>query len=221
MKRSLYVACLVFIVSACSSKSITPVNQQTTSVSIPSITTTPTNTATLPPTNTPKPTPTITTVPADVLENALATYRAILLVHVTANLLNETSIQVRDGKLEGLDRLKPMILLKTLVDELDADLGQVKVTEELKPFFEHAVAIHAVTSDTWNRWLNSEIESKDLVPEYAPNLIEIENVISEADQIMHSKYGYKMSTLEAAREDVFMQTVDLLTATPPATTATP
>jgi len=179
----------------------------------------PTETATLTstPTETPTPTasatwtltPTATPIPEELARNTLNEYRTMVVIQVNSELLSETADRVQSGELSGIEQAMIILVLSTLIQEVETALPVLVTTEALSVYWRDVVAVHEQTKDIMRRWVTQEILSPRVVGEMESVLTLAEETLAAAEAGLAQDFGFGPILLAEQREEVLGYVDDL------------
>ena len=221
MNKFFYIL-IAFLLAACGSTPATQ-NQVQNIPSSMTVAPAPSSTYTLTPlptdtpipttTPTPLPTHTPTPLPTEVQGQLLQTYKFLVFIELNVNLLNETATRVNSGELSGPSSFGTILALSIVVNAVEEGIPDIVPLEDLKPYWEDALAVHAGTKDILSRWLNDEIDSAKVMEEIGPFIEQIDKINSDAEHTLSKEYGFDSAELASTRDGV-MQSIGELFATP-------
>jgi hypothetical protein len=189
MLRNFLVVTIVFILCACSTGQATtissnkPIGISNNGTSIPISTVTP------------------TALPVEMKNEILQAYKLLLFIQIDANLIQETANRVNSGELSKNDSGGLILAIATLAAGLDEEIAGIKPTNELRTQLNQAVAIHYQTKSIIHSWFMGEIDSSAVLDEIKKPITDMENIISSADEVLSTMYGFDPNELQKVRDD--------------------
>jgi hypothetical protein len=215
-KRSLWLL-LIVLITACTPRE----NAQPSLVETPQVVASPTLLAseTLIPTATvtftPAPTTTATLIPLSEEELAMLNqvYRILLFIQIDMRMLDEIAEKVQAGELVGIETVGALMVLATVVNEVDTAIQSATPPDLIKDDWEAALQAHEETKQLITDWVNEEMDSSGIRAEAEDKLGEIDQLMESVEKTLAEYYGFDQEEMRRSREAV-VESVNEIFATP-------
>ncbi len=215
-KRTLSLLLILFI-TACTPGG----NSQPPLAETPEVVTSPTMLAseTLIPTATvtftPAPTTTATLIPLSEEELAMLNqvYRILLFIQIDMRTLDEIAEKVQAQELVGIETVGALMVLATVVNEVDTAIQTATPPELIWDDWEAALQAHEDTKQLITDWVNEEIDSSGIRAEAEVKLGEIDKLMERVEMALAEHYGFDQEEMRLNRESV-VESVNEIFATP-------
>jgi hypothetical protein len=146
-------------------------------------------------------TPFATPLPEALSEQIEQTYTTLVLIQANAELLNESATRVQSGELDGLEGLGAVFAVAALIAAVDESIPQTMPPDPLRSAWNAATVVHQQTKDLAGRWLDKQVDSAQVVAEIEPLLTSIGEIVTEAEAVLGTEYGFDSDMLTRERED--------------------
>lgn len=208
---------LIVLITACTPGG----NSQSPLVETPQVVTSPTMLAseTLIPTATvtftPAPTTTATLISLSEEELAMLNqvYRILLFIQIDMRMLDEIAEKVQAGELVGIESLGALMVLATVVNEVDNALQEVTPPELLREPWQTALQIHEETKQMITDWVNQHEDSAGILAATPEKMAAMEDLMNEVESVLSEYYGFDQEEMRRSREAV-VESVNEIFATP-------
>lgn len=142
------------------------------------------------------------------------TYKALVLVQATAELLSETAKRVQSGELEGFESFGSLIAIGAIASGIDESLPQITPPDYLASDVRAAISLNDDIQALLSRWFDSEIDSTVVLEEIDPLLIEIDSLLTEAEEKLARESDLDAETLERTRQEAMESISEVFETTP-------
>lgn len=205
IKRSFWLL-LIVLFSACTPGG----NAQPSLAETPEVLTSPTMQAsetliaTATATSTPAPTTTATLIPLNEEELAMLNqvYRILLFIQIDMRTLDEIAEKVQLEELVGIETVGALMVLATVVNEVDTAIQSATPPELIREDWEAALQTHEDTKQLITDWVNEEIDSAGIRAEAEAKLGEIDELMDRVEMALAEHYGFDQEEMRLNRESV-------------------
>ncbi len=153
-------------------------------------------------TATPEPTPTKISVSAADHENALKTYKTVLVIYMDSYLLNETAKSVASGELEGIAGGMALLLAASFVNAVEESLPNVTPPTFMADYWAEAKAAHDQTKNQIAHWYNKETDSAGVKEKMSSVMADLEALLTQIEKDLMQNYGFTADEFLAVRAEV-------------------
>jgi hypothetical protein len=158
--------------------------------------------------------PTRTPLSSASLEQIEETYKALVLVQATAEVLNETAKRVQSGELEGFESFGALIAVGAVAAAVTEFLPQVSPPDYLVSEVRAARSLNDDVRTLLGRWFDREINSATVLEEMVPLLTEVDSIIQGAEEKLAREAGLSAQSLTQARQDAMAAVSEVFESTP-------
>lgn len=153
---------------------------------------------------TPAPTATATLIPltGEELDRLNQVYRILVFIQVDMSMLEEIAEKVQAGELVGIESLGALMVLATVLNEVDNALQEVSPPELLQEPWETALQIHEETKQMITDWVNQHEDSTSILAATPQKMAAIEDLMNDVETILSEYYGFDQEEMRRSREAV-------------------
>lgn len=217
MKHTLSIV-LILLVTACTPGGNSQPSQSDTSdaVMTPSVLASETLVPTPSATFTPTPTATATLIPltGEELDMLNQVYRILVFIQVDVSTLEEIAEKVQAGELVGIESLGALMVLATVLNEVDNALQKVTPPQLLREPWQNALQIHEETKQMITDWVNQHEDSTGILTATPQKMAAMEGLMNEVETILSEYYGFDQEEMRRSREAV-VESVNEIFSTEP------
>ncbi len=150
-----------------------------------------------------------TPLPDELVNQILQTYRALVLIQVNAELLDETASRVQSGELVDSEETDVILALAGLIQGVEEALPQITPPDVLIPAWQDAVGVHEETRGIVRRWRDQEISSLQVIDDMAPVVTEIGAVVRSVEAALASEYNLDLELLAEQRQEIIARVPEI------------
>ncbi len=209
---------LIVLITACTpgGNSQSPQTADMDAVMTPTVLASETLVPTLSATFTPAPTATATLIPltGEELDRLNRMYRILVFIQVDMSMLEEIAEKVQAGELVGIESLGALMVLATVVNEVDTALQEVTPPELLREPWQTALQIHEETKQMITDWVNQHEDSAGILAATPEKMAAMEDLMNEVESVLSEYYGFDQEEMRRSREAV-VESVNEIFATEP------
>jgi hypothetical protein len=215
IKRSLWLLLIVLITACTPGGNAQTSVVETPQVLSPTMQASETQIATASITATPAPTTTATLIPLNEEELAMLNqvYRILLFIQIDMRTLDEIAEKVQAEELVGIETVGALMVLATVVNEVDTAIQSATPPELIREDWEAALQAHEETKQLITDWVNEEIDSSGIRAEAEAKLGEIDELMDRVEMALAQNYGFDQEEMRLNRESV-VESVNEIFATP-------
>ena len=153
---------------------------------------------------TPAPTATATLIPltGEELDMLNQVYRILVFIQVDVSTLEEIAEKVKAGELVGIESLGALMVLATVLNEVDNALDEVTPPQLLQEPWQNALQIHEETKQMITDWVNQHNDSAGILTATPQKMAAMESLMNEVETILSEYYGFDQEEMRRSREAV-------------------
>ena len=177
------------------------------------VTSTQVPTATITATSAPTATATLIPLSEEELDVLNRVYRILLFIQIDMRMLDEIAVKVQAEELVGVETFGALMVLATVVNELDNAIQMVTPPDLIQPQWDAAMQYQEETKQLIEDWVNEEIDSAGVQVATQEKLDEIDALMENVEMTLSDYYGFDQNEMRLNRESV-VESVNEIFATP-------